>query len=174
MSMILLRSGQYFDLLKPDPLQVDIADIAHALGNLCRFTGHTRTFYSVAQHSVFVSRIVPPEFALEALMHDAHEAYVADVAAPLKSLIPDYRRMERRVATAVRQAFLLPIELSEVVCRADLVALATERRDLMPNDARQWPILAGVEPDPLPLSPDSPGWSTDAFLARFQELTEGT
>ena len=89
MTRIPTFTGRSVDLLNPRPEQICIDDVAHALANLCRFTGHTDRHYSVAQHSVMVARSCPPELALQGLLHDAHEAYIGDWSAPLKrSLSP--------------------------------------------------------------------------------------
>lgn len=61
---IILRSGNYFDLQDPSASRFEVSDIAHALSNICRFTGHTQRFYSVAEHSVICSHMVPPEDAI--------------------------------------------------------------------------------------------------------------
>lgn len=90
---ILTFSGERFYPFSPAPEEVKTKDIAHALANICRFNGHTRGFYSVAAHSVHVSRLVPPEFALEALLHDAAEAYVGDMVRPLKRGLPAFEEV---------------------------------------------------------------------------------
>ena len=89
MSWITTQSGKHFDFNNLSAADICIEDISCALSNLCRFTGHVQDFYSVAQHSVHVSYLVPPEFALEALLHDAAEAYCNDISAPRKRLLPD-------------------------------------------------------------------------------------
>lgn len=94
---ILTYTGLHFPLLKPEYFHFNILDIAHALSQLCRFTGHTSSFYSVAQHSVMVASLVPADQALAALMHDAAEAYLGDVSSPLKALLPDYKLIETNV-----------------------------------------------------------------------------
>lgn len=171
-AIIQTTSGRYVNLSQPEIGSIDIGDIATALSQICRFTGHTKTFYSVAQHSVYASRMVAPEFALEALMHDAHEAYVGDVSAPLKSLLPDYRLVEKRIDAIVRQRFnLLPAMPSEVH-EVDMVLLATERRDVLGDTGDDWPCLRDVEPSTVTIKSWSPHLAMYHFLERFAELTE--
>lgn len=85
MTWILTQSGQQFDLLRPTASMIKPVDIAHALSRLCRFNGHTRAHYSVAQHSLIVASLVPVEHQLVALLHDAPEAYIGDMTRPLKA-----------------------------------------------------------------------------------------
>ncbi|QDP54860.1 MAG: hypothetical protein Unbinned3891contig1000_58 [Prokaryotic dsDNA virus sp.] len=89
---ITTHTGKQFDLQDPNPALVDIEDIAWALSNLCRFVGHTPTFYSVAEHSALVASVLlektrDPVWAMAGLLHDAHEAYMGDIPQPLKNLI---------------------------------------------------------------------------------------
>ncbi len=169
---ILLWSGQYFNFLDPDPQTIDIASIAHALSNLCRFTGHTQSFYSVAQHSVLVSEQVPVEFKLQALLHDATEAFLGDVSRPLKKLLPDYQAIEQRVQKAVNIRFGLPDVMADCVKKADLTLLATEQRDLMPAHIDDWACLEHVQPLREVIRPLSPVWARLAFLNAFEQLTK--
>lgn len=137
------RVGTYFDFENPEGSEVVLADIAHALGNLCRFTGHTRWFYSVAEHSVHCSFLVPEKDAAAALMHDAVEAYVGDVSRPLKSLLPGYKEIEQRVERAVLSRFGIAHPLPESVKRADMMMLRLEQRFAM-ECSDFWPDLDGV------------------------------
>lgn len=171
MSYIQTLSGKhinYFDIHHED---IVIEDIATALSHICRFAGHLPEFYSVAQHSVLVSQLVPAEFALEALLHDAAEAYVQDIPAPLKRILPDYRRVEGYVDGVVREKFGLPAHQHPTVKYADLVMLGTERRDLNIDDGTVWPVLVGIPPtDLFTVIPLRPVQAYGLFMARFNEL----
>ncbi len=171
MSWILTASGRHFSYLDPRPDDIDILDIAQGLANECRYAGHTRAFYSVAQHAWLTSQIVPRPLALEALLHDASEAYCKDIPKPLKELLPDYREIEARVDGAIRARFNLPLRMSEDVHRADLILLATERRDLMRADSTPWAILAGVEALPRKIVAVQPSRAQAMFIKRYVELT---
>jgi 5'-deoxynucleotidase YfbR-like HD superfamily hydrolase len=146
LTWLLTASGKQFDPVDPQPDMIDLVDIANGLSNECRFAGQCRYFYSVAQHSVLVSQNVPRENAWEALLHDAAEAYIKDIPAPIKRLLPDYRALEHKIEAAIRARFGLPDSQTPIVKHADLVLLATERRDLMPQDGSSWQMLKGITP----------------------------
>lgn len=169
---IVLFSGRTFDLCHPECSSFSLMDIAHGLAHTCRFVGQTTTFYSVAQHSVIVSRIVPEMFALQALFHDGAEAFIGDVTTPLKSLLPDYRAIERRIERAVFGRLGLPMEVAPVIKRADRIAMNTERRDLMPAHADAWSSLDGVEMLQERITPVGPLDARGLFLSRLMELLE--
>jgi hypothetical protein len=169
------RSGLKFFALDPRPEEILIEDIAHALGNICRFLGHTSSFYSVAEHSVLVSKLVPPELALAGLLHDAAEAYLGDLVRPLKHQpeFAAFRVAEQLIEQAVQTRFDVPIvPLPPEVKIADDRALAVEALQLM-NAARAWPswskwIHQGV-PD-VKLDCLGPREAGVAFLQRYHEL----
>jgi uncharacterized protein len=169
---ILTIAGKYFNFLEPERNEFGIHEIAHALSLLCRFTGHTPTMYSVAQHSVAVSYLVPREHALVGLLHDAAEAFMGDVSAPLKQLLPEYKAIEKRVQAAIYMRFGIdPIE-PPCVKKADLIMLATEQRDLMPahDDVWEWEGIEGIEPMKRRVVPWSSEEAAYVFLRRFQNL----
>lgn len=174
---ILLASGRYVDPLELRPDEISIDDIAHALSHQCRFSGHTRVFYSVAEHSCRVAAAamgarVSPDTALWALLHDAPEAFLVDLPSPLKqdSVVGDaFRAAEGRVMAAVIEAFgLLPFE-PPAVKMLDLRLLATERRDLMPAGG-DWSLLRHVEPLPDRIEPMSSLDARAEFLSLYDEL----
>lgn len=173
---ILLSDGRYFDLANPDGV-VSIEVIARSLSRLCRFTGHLAPHvehYSVAQHSVLVSQLVPPHLARQGLLHDIAEAFIGDVSAPLKRLLPDYREIEARVERALFAEFELPATLDPAVRHADLVALVTEKRDLMPaavHDLGEWRETANIPAAMQTIYPWPARSAAAAFLERYRELT---
>lgn len=171
---IRLRSGSYFDFYKPEASFITIHDIASALSNICRFTGHTHRFYSVAEHSVHCSRLVPAEDAFAALMHDAVEAVVGDMSRPLKALLPDYKQIEKRCEAAILARFGLAPEMPASVKWADTVMLAVEQSQAMLAGDDHWPgitgLADGVDVQLLFMPPDD---ARRAFLRRFTELDHG-
>lgn len=171
MPFIQTLSGKHFDYNNIRHDDIVIEDVARALSNICRFTGHLPEFYSVAQHSFFSSFLVPHEYALEALLHDASEAYCQDIPAPLKRLLPDYRSIENKVETVIREKFGLPYAKSLIVKQADLIMLATERRDLGIDDGTPWPCLEGVSATTqITITPVTPKVAERLFMSRYVEL----
>lgn len=132
MSYIETYSGTRVDLLNPSPEAFNIADIARGLAHTARFSGHTSRFYSVGLHSINVARLVPEEYKLAALMHDATEAYLGDMPTPFKALLPDFKAAENRMWNAICIRFDLPFSLPPIVKQADRVMLMTERDALKP------------------------------------------
>jgi hypothetical protein len=134
---ILTRSGQDFYFLDPSPEDIIIDDVAHALSLQCRFNGHCQDFYSVAEHSVWVSRYLErtygdKELALCGLLHDAAEAYLGDVVSPLKKLLPEYVRIESNIERCIASRFGLVYPFPKEVYEADRAALAEEFSSLAP------------------------------------------
>lgn len=167
------RSGRYINFVAPDPSVFCIQDIAHALSHTCRFGGHTKDFYSVAQHSVLVSYLVPDSDQFAALMHDAAEAYVGDIPSPLKQLLPEYKAIEKRIEACLFERFGLYGGMPLSVKKADLIMLATKQRDLMQakNDDSEWRFIADITPAPFKIKSQSPEQARKSFLDRFKQLS---
>ena len=165
-----LRSGNIFDYANIGEMQFDIEDIAHALSNICRFNGHTREFYSVAQHSVLVSSIVPEEHALAALLHDAAEAYCGDVVSPLKQLLPVYQSILNTVEQQLFKSIGLEWPVAACVKEADLTILATEVRDLMMPHDHHWANLKRFTPTDETIHALPPGGAKALFLDCYYSL----
>ena len=181
-SFTMLQSGHCFDLVNPEGSDFSILDIASSLSKICRFTGHVHRdrFYSVAEHSVNVSLLVPPRFALAGLLHDAAEFILQDIASPLKRLLPDYRALEARIERVIFKkfgvdGFLVP-HMHPLIKEADLVMLATERRDLMPlgvgGDESPWAMLAGVPLRTEPVIGLEHREARALFIERYMEVTQ--
>jgi hypothetical protein len=169
-------SGRWIDPLAPDPASIEIEDVVQALANQCRFGGHCRAFYSVAQHSALVADVSEQRGgsaaeALTALMHDASEAYLVDLPHPLKHRSPlgaPYRLAEARLDEAIRARFDLSPpgpELKEI----DRAMLATERAAIA-SGGDPWPELEGHEPLDVEIEPWDPPRARREFLARFERL----
>jgi hypothetical protein len=160
-------TGKLVDLSNFTPEDVRLPDISHALSQINRFTGHTTHPLSVAEHSVMVSKLCPPEHALWGLLHDASEAYLGDVASPLKAMLPDYRAIEQRVQQVIARAFRLPWPMPDAVHEADRRALMAEKHALMSVD-HDWGIDAA--PVNMPVTCCTPMVAKKLFEARFKEV----
>lgn len=160
-------TGKLIDLANFREEDVRLPDISHALSIINRFTGHSKVPYSVAQHSVIVSRLTQPENALWGLLHDASEAYLGDVATPLKNCLPGYRELEEHVQRTIARVFYLPWPMPADVKTADRRALMGEKRDIVPGTA-DWGI--DVEPACWPINPYYWTQAKKSFEDRYKEL----
>ena len=167
---ILLHSGEYFDFEDAEGSIFDIFDIARGLSHICRFAGQCSRFYSVAEHSVYVSQIVPAEYALAGLLHDAAEAFVGDMAKPLKIMCPDYQAIEKRIERVVLARFGLTLPLHPSVKEADIVMLATEQRQIMKN-RDDWEYTHGRQVADIAIQCLAPDDAFALFVDRFSTLT---
>ena len=187
MTIIHTASGKAIDLLVIDASQLCIRDIAYSLSNINRFYGHTLRPISVAEHSLIVCEIMArhfgitsPSVLLAALLHDAHEALVGDVAQPVKQLLgPAWRDEEDRIQRVVLKRFGVYtafVTHRHEIHDADMHALTSEREQLIHPDAQDvWPCQV-THPaldwvrygSASQFSPDD--WR-HAFFARYQELT---
>jgi len=171
-------TGRRFHPLAPVVQDICIDDIAHALAHQCRFSGHTRVHYSVAEHCVRVSELLQAWGEDETvqhwgLLHDASEAYLVDIPAPLKvdDRFSFYRDAEKLLMRAICIRFGLHWAEPEAVRRADAVLLATEARDLMPYRSEHWGKLTQQ-----PLDEQIVPWSVETakrnFIARYLEIRQ--
>ena len=178
-------TGAMVDLRQFTRVDISLLDIAHALACINRFTGHAARPYSVAEHSLLVERLMLSEFGvtqpkarLAALLHDAHEAYIGDISTPIKHLVgwalTDREHALQHVMLARFDVWETTAAWASVIKRCDLVALATEKRDLMPAGGADWPILTGVHPaaDVRLREQDGMTWQDwrQAYIDRFSEL----
>lgn len=169
-------SGRPWWPLDPRPHDFSIVDIAHHLSMICRYGGATRFFYSVAEHSEIVSRHVPEDFAMHALIHDAAEAVVGDTIHPLKALAQwdAVRRIEDRNFRAICDRFEVEWTpaAEEAVAEIDRRVVIDECLALIPN-AEEYLRLKGVDTSErlyADVAAYSPERAKVAFLLRWQEL----
>jgi len=159
-----------------DADSIDILDIAHSLAIQCRYNGHINTFYSVAQHSINASYLVYPDIALEALLHDAAEYLIGDLARPIKQQVPEYQHLDALVTQAINRRFELrddPDTIARVKLADNWLVVAEARRYMRDDLTGDWgleqPELDGDEP-PLYWQPIAPDVCRELFIMRFDEL----
>jgi hypothetical protein len=169
MNWIQTYTGKAFYPLEDEPGIIDIRDIAHALSLQCRFNGHCRVFYSVAQHSVHVSEVVEPAYALWGLLHDAAEAYMSDLPRPVKGQMPRFGELEDKLLGRILRDYDLVMPMPAPVKLADEQMLMTEARDLMETPPMDWQIDVAPLAD-LHIKPLSPSDAEILFLQRYAAL----
>lgn len=163
-------TGKQFWPIDPRAEEVDILDIAAALSKQCRYGGHCKWTYSVAQHSVYVSHQVPGEHALTALLHDATEAYCVDVPRPLKAFLAGYAAIEARLWAVIAERFGLPEQMPACVHEADNAVLLAEKAQVMLPSPVPWDVKG--EPAPIRIAYWTQDQAREAFLSRFALLVK--
>lgn len=167
-------SGKKFYFLNPQPEDFDIYDIAHALAMNCRYTGHCDRFYSVAEHSWHMSRMAPGGYELAALLHDASEAYITDIASPIKQHLPDYQAMEDLLLSRLFAKYNLEYPMSPVIKQLDLTMLSTEAHYMLRSRGNTWDMWKTIKRPRVqqnfrPIGME-PKLAKQLFLDRFYEL----
>ena len=166
-------SGLHVNLIAPEPGSFRITDICAGLGNTCRYAGQLDQFYSVAQHSVIVSRITAPRLAPYGLLHDAAEAYMHDLGPAVKELVgSQYRPVEDRLQDAIYAAFGLPalnVADKAHIKWADKRAAAAEMRHFRFNCVEPLACASDLDADE-PIIPLDPRPAKALFMDRFNEL----
>jgi hypothetical protein len=169
-SWITTYTGIHFDFLNPTVSMLRIEDIAHALARLCRFNGHCKSFYSVAEHSVHVAYTLsrkgaPNDDIRLGLMHDAAEAYVGDVPTPLKRLLPAYANIEKRVQEVIAEKFNLSTSAWDSVSRIDHAIFYAEAKVMLPEPPPKPEDLPEIE---APIEGWNPVSAEKRFMAAFE------
>jgi hypothetical protein len=164
------HTGKMFYPLEPRIDDIDLADIAHALSLLCRYGGHTKKFYSVAEHSVLMSELNICVHPLWALLHDAAEAYLCDIPRPIKQSIPEYKKYENRLLDMIGEKFELGLYPADEIHKYDSMMMAVEKRDILAKNI-QWGTILPEPEDKI----FATGWSWDkaeyCFLHRLNILS---
>lgn len=162
-----LASGQAFYPLDPRSEEIHIEDIAAALSKLCRFGGHCKQFYSVAEHCVLVASVAKTN-PLEALMHDASEAYLSDVIRPIKAHLTNYKQLEDCLQRVIAERFALQWPMPSDVKQLDERIIADERDQAMLPAPQPWSQWTPVPPLGVTLRFWSPDKAEFEFLAAFR------
>ena len=173
--MIQTYTGKSFNPLageNEDCGPIELMDIAHALSHLCRFNGHTKRFYSVGEHSLYVSTLLEhhePAIQAWGLLHDAAEAYLGDMVRPIKQRMPEFKAIEDRLLQRIAKRFGLAWPIPNVVFDADDIMLATEFRDLM-HSPPQTPLRMQPFPVVIPHHIGLPEVIRELFLTQAAKL----
>lgn len=165
-------SGRMFDYKDIRPEDIILDDIASALANICRFTGHVKEFYSVAQHSVLVSDAQSTLAEKRAgLLHDATEAYVNDLPSPMKTCVylGDYKLLEDSIHKVINEKYNINDGMTDNIKKYDIKALVTEKRDLTHNHVT-WEWAKDIECFDEVIIPLPPKEAKKLFMRRVAQL----
>jgi len=168
------HTGRKFWVARPRLEDITVLDIAHALALKCRYNGHCRSFYSVAEHSTTLALYarhigLPASTQLQLLMHDGNEAYLPDVPRPIKHFFPDLILMEKAIDALIREFCHLPDELPEEVHQFDSRILHDEKVQVMLPSGNKW-ICEDLQPLGVILNGHKPAEAESRFLQAFQVM----
>lgn len=161
-------SGAKFFIDEVNIQDIPMYDIAHALSMNCRFNGHISKFYSVAEHSVNVSLLVP-NYGLEALLHDVSEAFLPDMPRPFKGMITGFDEYEYKIHTAFAEHYGLQFPLPAEVKYIDTNIVSDEAAVLYPEPPEWINFYDSVCPHSMIIG-YSPEEACSYFMERFTEL----
>lgn len=172
MSWIQTYMGHKFDPLNIDLETIDIVDIAHSLAMKPRFNGHCEHHYSVAEHCITMARLVEPQYAIHALLHDAAEAYLPDVPAPIKPHLIGFKEIEDNIMAAIYRKYNLETspEIERAVKVSDLRILHTEKLQLLKDPNIKWNHVEKFEPYNIALTCCSASFAKQIYLKSFNDL----
>lgn len=171
-------TGRKFWPLDPRPEEMFIEDIAHSLSNMCRFNGHCRMFYSIAQHCVLGANELLTSSVSDAfhfLMHENPEAYICDLVSPIKhnsGLFGElYKQAEDNLERASAQRFYLDFPMPPIIKEIDYRMLHTEKRELLADPPAAWKTSEGLfNPFPWPINTWQPAYAEKQFMNLFFNL----
>jgi hypothetical protein len=164
-------SGVEIDINNVKPTDISIMDITIGLSNVCRWGGQIEKFYSVAQHSVMVSRLAPQELKMAALMHDASEAYLGDVISPLKYILGrSYKDIEMRFTQSIYTHFNIGIDEIKEVKEFDLKMLHAEHDAFRCGNMGMWDDLMFDLFDGRMTNIWSPSYAATKFYEEYTNL----
>jgi hypothetical protein len=170
------NSGRQFNYAHLDAGSICIEDVAAALSKMCRYNGHTRRFYSVAEHCVLMSRWVSGQAdrtiddCKVALLHDASEAYLSDVVRPVKNFLEDYKAMEASIDGFVMAHFEVQYPFPPWLKEIDTRILVDERAQAMNPSTNVWGV-DGLEPLGVNVQFWSPDQAEQEFLREYRYVT---
>lgn len=175
-SFIETYTGRAFYPLEPKIEALSIIDIAHALSNQCRYSGHTAFFYPVAQHCSLLADFVVrnggrPIDALQILMHDAAEAYIVDVPRPVKKSMPNYREWDDHLSGLIRQWMGFEGPEPEWIRALDGRIIADERAQLLTRSPNDWGMRAN-SPLGIGIQPWTPEDAERVFLTQYANYSK--
>jgi hypothetical protein len=168
--------GRQYWPMDPRPDEIFITDIAHAGSNICRYNGHTLRFYSVCEHAVYVSMVIEgwggtTDEQFIGLMHDSPESYIHDLIRPIKHEFKEYKAIERLNWIAVATRYNMPLDMPDIVKRADNAVLLAEKDQIMGPAPADWSVPG--EAAKICIHGVAPDVAKGMFLRRFQKLYHG-